>query len=153
MMERPSGRQMAVVRKFWEAQAAGDKQSARTVLGADVEWTVAGRHSFLARTYRGADEFFDELIGTLAATFVPGSTVMDIRGMYLDTEQSVVVTHLHETARTHGGLLFENDIVTIMTVTDGRITRCQEFMDLHEVRRTFGEENLRTALATLNLEG
>ncbi|OIH85371.1 hypothetical protein BLJ79_09400 [Arthrobacter sp. UCD-GKA] len=107
----------------------------------------------MARTYYGADAFFNELIGTLASTFVPGSAAMEMRGMYLDAEQSMVVTHLRETARTHDGLFFDNDIVTIMNVTDGRITRCQEFMDLHEVRRTFGEENLRTPLATLNLEG
>jgi ketosteroid isomerase-like protein len=152
-MGHESGQQLAVVRKFWEAQAAGDAQSARTVLAADIEWTVVGQHSFLARTYRGAQEFFDELIGTLAATFVPGSAVMEIHGMYLDAEQSVVVTHLRETARTRDGQFFDNGIVTIMTVADGRITRCQEFMDLHEVRRAFGEENRRTPIATFTEQG
>jgi ketosteroid isomerase-like protein len=145
--------ELSVVRRFWEAQAAGDAQTTRTLVTDDMNWTVMGRHSSVARTYRGADEFFDKLIGTLTATFVPGSAAMEIHGMYLDTEQQVVVTHLRETARTRDGLIFDNDIVTIMTVADGRITHCREFMDLHEVRRTFGEEDPPRHLATLNYQG
>lgn len=152
-MEDASGSQMLAVRTFWEAQAAGDAKTARAVLAKDVEWTLVGHHSSLARTYRGVDEFFDGLIGTLAATFMPGSAAMEIRSMYLDAGQSTVVTHLRETATTRDGLFFDNDIVTIMAVIDGRITRCQEFMDLHEVRRTFGEEDLRTPLARSNIKG
>lgn len=152
-MGQTSDEQLVVVRKFWDAQAVGDEQSARSVLAEGLEWTVVGQHSRLARTYRGVDEFFDELIGTLAATFVPGSAVMEIRGMYLDAGQSVVVTHLRETASTRDGLLFDNDIVTIMTVAGGRIAKCQEFMDLHEVRRAFGEEIRSAPIATFNVQG
>ncbi|MCG2624807.1 nuclear transport factor 2 family protein [Arthrobacter sp. I2-34] len=137
-MPAAAGAQSGTVRAFWDAQAAGDAAAARAVLAEDLEWTVAGRHSGLARTYRGREAFFGELIATLSATFEPGSAVMDIRGIYEDTARSTVVTHLRETARTRTGLEFDNEIVTIMTVEDGRITACREFMDLHEVRRTFG---------------
>ncbi|MGW6174124.1 nuclear transport factor 2 family protein [Arthrobacter sp. NPDC055138] len=129
-----------IVRAFWTAQAAGDAEAARTLMADDVVWAVVGRHAAVARTYRGVEAFFGELITTLSRTFEPGSAVMDIRDMYEDAAQSTVVTHLYETARTRTGLNFENDIVTIMTVKDGRITHCREFMDLHEVRRTFGDE-------------
>ncbi|MGM0931192.1 MAG: nuclear transport factor 2 family protein [Actinomycetota bacterium] len=128
------------VRAFWAAQAVGDAETARMLMADDVEWTVVGRHAAVARTYRGVEAFFGELIAALGRTFEPGSAVMDIRGVYEDAAQSTVVTHLYETARTRTGLDFENDIVTIMTVEDGRITNCREFMDLHEVRRTFGDE-------------
>ena len=132
------------VRAFWAAQAAGDAKAARALMADDVEWTVIGRHAAVARTYRGVDAFFGQLIATLGRTFEPGSAAMDIRGVYEDPAQSTVITELRETARTRTGLDFDNDIVTIMTVNDGRITSCREFMDLHEVRRTFGDEPATT---------
>ena len=52
----------------------------------------------------------------------------------------VLAPYQPATARTRTGLDFDNEIVTIMTVRDGAIRTCLEFMDLHEVRRTFGEE-------------
>jgi ketosteroid isomerase-like protein len=129
-----------VVRGFWDAQASGDRDAAHGVLAEDVEWTVVGRHSAVARTYRGRTEFFGVLIARLGEVFEPGSACLRVRGIYEDVEQDTVVTHLRETARTRTGLDFDNEIVTIMTVRDGAIRTCLEFMDLHEVRRTFGEE-------------
>ena len=129
-----------VVRGFWDAQASGNREAAHRVLAEDLEWTVVGRHSAVARTYRGRTEFFAGLIARLGEVFEPDTARMQVRGVYEDAEQDTVVTHLRETARTRTGLDFDNEIVTIMTVRDGAIRTCLEFMDLHEVRRTFGEE-------------
>lgn len=128
-----------VVRRWWAARAAGDEPASRALLSVDLEWTVVGRHASVARTYRGPDAFFGELVAGNVEVFEPGSARTVIRGLYEDALQDTVVTHLHKTARTRNGLDFQNDIVTIMTVRGGLIGSCLEFMDLHEVRRTFGE--------------
>lgn len=130
-----------VVRAFWQAQADGDRRAAEVLLAEDLVWTVEGRHSRVARTYRGRDAFFDELIAELGRTFEPGTVSLDLRGVYEDAAQQAVVTELLETARTREGLAFEVGIVTVMAIRDGRITACREYMDLHEVRLAFGEES------------
>lgn len=127
------------VRTFWEAQQRGDRETARSVLAEALTWRVAGDHAAVARTYEGRDSFFDDLIGTLGQTFVPGTVQLDIKGIYCDEAQSIVTSHIHETAQTRLGMTFDIEIITIMKVENGLITDCDEFMDLHEVLRVFGK--------------
>lgn len=127
------------VRTFWEAQQNGDRQTASALLSESLIWRVAGNHSAVARTYHGREAFFRELIGTLGQTFVTGTVQLEIRGIYSDASQSMVTSHIHETAEAQNGLSFDIEIITLMKVVDGMITTCDEFMDLHEVRRVFGQ--------------
>lgn len=128
-----------VVRDFWEAQEKGDRAAARAVLSESLVWRVAGEHAAVARTYTGVDSFFEDLIGTLGKTFVPGSVSLQLRALYTDEAQSAVISHVYETAQARNGKDFDIEIITIMRVEDGMITTCDEFMDLHEVLRVFGE--------------
>lgn len=128
-----------VVRHFWEAQEKGDRAAARAVLSESLVWRVAGEHAAVARTYTGVDSFFEDLIGTLGKIFVPGTVSLQLRALYTDEVQSTVISHVHETAQARNGKEFDIEIITIMRVEDGMITTCDEFMDLHEVLRVFGE--------------
>ena len=139
MNEQATANPAQVVRDFWEAQERGDRDAARAVLSESLVWRVAGEHAEVARTYIGADSFFDDLIGILGKTFVPGSVSLQLRALYTDEAQSTVISHVHETAQARNGKVFDIEIITIMRVEDGVITTCDEFMDLHEVLRVFGE--------------
>ncbi|MGO2053073.1 hypothetical protein ACT3UA_08605 [Glutamicibacter sp. 363] len=108
------------------------------MMAESLAWRVAGVHSAVARTYEGADSFFDDLIGTLGQTFVPGTVRLNIKGIYCDEAQSMVTSHVHETAQARNGMNFDIEIITIMKVEAGIITSCDEFMDLHEVLRVLG---------------
>lgn len=126
-----------VVCAFWEAQERGDRETARSLLCDSLVWRVAGDHSEVARTYEGVDSFFQDLIGALGQVFVPGSVRLELTGIYTDEARDTVISHVHETVKARNGLDFDIEIVTIMHVVDGRISTCEEFMDLHEVRRVF----------------
>lgn len=128
-----------LVRAFWEAQANGDRAAARAVLAETLVWRVAGDHAVVARSYVGVDSFFDDLIDTLGQTFVPGSVRLELDAIYTDARQSTVISHVHETAQARNGKIFDVEIITIMRIESGRIAICDEFMDLHEVLRVFGE--------------
>ncbi|WP_417221301.1 nuclear transport factor 2 family protein [Arthrobacter sp.] len=136
MIVRPSP--AVVVSAYWAARERGDETAARELLAEDLEWTVVGRHAAVVGTYRGPDQFFNQLVAGNAAVFQPGTAQSRILGIFEDAQQNTVVTHTRKTARTRTGLHFDNEIVTIMTIAHGRIRICREFMDLAEVNRTFG---------------
>lgn len=138
MNNQPTADLEKVVRTFWEAQEKGDRAAAREVLSEELVWRVAGDHAAVARTYIGVDSFFDDLIGTLGKTFVPGSVRMQLRALYTDEGKSTVISHVHETAQARNGKNFDVEIITLMRIEDGLISTCEEFMDLHEVLRVFG---------------
>jgi ketosteroid isomerase-like protein len=127
---------LPLVERFWAANATGDVDTLKAVLAPDVEWTVVGRTVPIAKTYHGQDEFFGELIATLIASFTPGTVQMTVTGMFEDLERSTVVTQVHERAESVTGATFDNDIVTVMTIADGRIAAAAEYMDLLEVSRS-----------------
>jgi ketosteroid isomerase-like protein len=125
-----------VAQKFFTAVSQGDIDGLRAAIAPEIEWTVVGHTVAIAKTYRGYDEMFGELLGALATLFVPGSVKIEIIAQYEDLAQSTVVTHFHETAQGQAsGKTFNNQVVTIMTIADGKIVKGLEFMDLYEFKQ------------------
>lgn len=124
-----------VVETFWAAQSRGDRAAAEAVLHPDLRWIVSGTGHPLAREFRGREAFFAELIGALRLGFEPGSQQLTLVETVADVERARVVSVVHQTARGRGGEPFEVDMITVMTVRDGRIVDCLEVMDLAAVAR------------------
>lgn len=124
-----------IVTQFWQAQAAGHREIARSLLAPDLDWQVMGRTHPVARTYHGPDGFFDGLIAQLGEAFEPGTLTLHLTHQV--ESGNTVVTEVHETAKARNGQAFVIDLITIMTVEDGRIATCREYMDLLEVSRSF----------------
>lgn len=127
-----------VVESFWSAFSTGDTDRMKTVVSPGIEWTVVGRTVPIAKTYAGWAGFFDELLATLGASFVPGSLSMTRKGTYVDEAAGVAVIELFESATTVDGKEFVNNIVDVFHIRDGRITAVREYMDLAEVAEAFG---------------
>lgn len=123
------------VERFWAAQASGDRDAAAAQLAPELEWVVVGRGHPLARTFRGREAFFGELIAALGRGFRPGSVRLEVLEVLADTERGRVVSRIAETATGTGGEPFEVELITVMSVSDGLIHSCREVMDLGEVAR------------------
>ncbi|GGE76446.1 nuclear transport factor 2 family protein [Stappia taiwanensis] len=128
----------STVEAFWHGHSAGDHDALKTIVAKDIRWTVVGDTCPIARTYEGWDGFFGELLGGLAAAFVPGTLTMRLKGLYADEEQGVGILHLEETATLHNGNSISLEIVDVITVRDGQIIDVREVMDLAAVNAAFG---------------
>lgn len=127
-----------VVEMFWTAHSTGDREQLKKIISPDIEWTVVGRTVPLAKTYVGWQGFFGELLAALDASFTPGSLSMKRQGTYVDENAGVGVVEIFESAVTTDGNAFENHIVDVLVVEDGRIVAAREYMDLAEVQDAFG---------------
>ncbi|WP_432559044.1 nuclear transport factor 2 family protein [Granulicoccus sp. GXG6511] len=130
-MTAPHADPAEVVRDFWAAQIVGDRPAAEALLAPDLDWRVMGRTHSCARTFRGPDGFFGELIAMLGAAFVPGTRTMEVTNVFADGDQ--VLSEFSQSATSVTGHEFALDIACIMRVEDGLITTCREYMDLAEV--------------------
>jgi ketosteroid isomerase-like protein len=117
---------MEIARISMEARAAGDAETAQSVLDPDVEWagTVGGLDD--GRVARGRDE----VARGFADYFATWETI-DIRAdEYIDAGHDEVVIFVHEVARgRRSGVEVETDITVILTIRDGKIVRVRPFMD------------------------
>lgn len=130
------------VERFWQAFSTGDAAGMTAVLHPDVTWTVVGRHAPVAREYVGRDAFFGELLAGLAQAFDMSTLRMERIGLYADEDEGTGVLHLRETATSVTGNAFDNEIIDVMTVRDGRIVAVREVMDLAEVNQAFASEGV-----------
>ncbi|MGJ3507708.1 nuclear transport factor 2 family protein [Enemella sp. A6] len=124
-----------IVARFWDAQIAGDRDTARALVHPEMTWTVIGRTHPIARTFHGADGFFGELLGELGRNLDRPTIKIEVQ--HIHDAGDVVVTEFHETATAKNGHEFVIDIICVMNLADGLITNCREYMDLAEVGAAF----------------
>lgn len=125
------------VEAFWKGHSAGDHAALKTIVAQDLTWTVVGETSPIARTYRGWDGFFGELLGGLAQAFKPGTLDMRLKGLYADEEKGVGILQLQESATLHNGNTIDVEIVDLITVREGKIVEVREVLDLAAVNNAF----------------
>lgn len=127
-----------VIEEFWQAHSTGDRETLKTLVSEDIEWTVVGKTVPIAKTYRGHAGLFDELLASLDASFVPGTVKMELKNLFVDETAQAGVIELYESATTQGGKEFTNNIINVLEVRDGKVAVVREYMDLAEVQDTFG---------------
>src|SRR5699024_5138338 len=98
-----AGSVRTVIENFWQAHSTGDRESLKSIVSEQIEWTVVGRTVPIAKAYTGHDGFFGELLGALDASFVPGTVSMELKNLFVDEDAQVGVIELHESATTLSG--------------------------------------------------
>jgi ketosteroid isomerase-like protein len=126
------------VEAFWKGHSAGDHDALKTIVSKDLTWTVVGDTCPIAKTYRGWEGFFGELLGGLLQAFRPGTFDMRLKGLYADEEKGVGILQLRESATLHNGNTVDLEIVDVITVREGKIVEVREVMDLAAVNKAFG---------------
>jgi uncharacterized protein len=126
---------VAVVRRANEAFAAGDVETALSLLDPDIEW-----HS----TVGGVDEGQiahgrDEVVQAFLEYFENWERIELRAEEHIDAGGEDVVVFHHEVARgRESGAVVETDTATINTVRDGVIVRVRPYMDRGEALRVAG---------------
>jgi ketosteroid isomerase-like protein len=120
-----------IVRRFLDAM---DREGSEVFLHDSLTWTLVGKGP-MYRTYHGKSGFLDELMGQIGARFVAGSHRVAIRTVYEDMVAETVIAELAETADVVGGGTYENEVVAIFRVREGKIVEAREYMDLRPVDR------------------
>jgi ketosteroid isomerase-like protein len=126
---------VAVMRRANEALAAGDVETALSLLDPDIEWhgTVGGMDE--GRVARGRDEVVEGFL----EYFENWERIELSAGEHIDAGGDEVVVFHHEVARgRQSGVVVETDTATINTVREGLIVRVRPYMDRGEALRAAG---------------
>ena len=111
------------VRKAYEAFAAGDMETLRSLFDPGITWHVLGR-SPLARTYQGIDEAFG-LFGRIMQ-MTEGTFRAEVQDVLANDEHAVTLAHVHA---HRDDKTLESEEAHVVNVKDGLIT---EFWALPE---------------------
>ena len=105
-----------LVRKAYQAFAAGDMATLNEVFADDIVWHAPGRNE-IAGTFRGKDEVFANLQKNMELT--SGTFKLDIHEILADDSHAVGL--LRATAQREGKTLDDNT-VQIFHIKDGKMT-------------------------------
>ncbi len=122
-----------VAERFWAAMTTGDGETAGSLLAPDLEWTVMGSGTEVVGTYVGPNGLFGDLVSKLAGYFEAGSFKQELKSIWADEENGVVVSEFHDVARSVNGHDFSVDAVAVFHVTDGVIRKAREYVDHRQV--------------------
>lgn len=126
-MNSPDTGPKATVECYLRAIAERDAPTVIGLLADDVEFWIAGDHP-VCGTWKGRDAVVGGFLLPLGELFDPqaGYTV-DVRSMIAEGDQ--VAVECVSSSVTKEQVPYENRIVSVYTVADGRITRMNEYFD------------------------
>lgn len=117
-------------------KALGDKNIAAllAIVSEDVEYRIPG-DSPLAGTWRGRDQVFAGFVGPMAELFDPDAPYAT-EVLRTVAEGDTVAVQCVTRGTTRDGRGYENPIVALFTVQDGKIVRVDEYFDTAYFSRT-----------------
>jgi ketosteroid isomerase-like protein len=124
-----SNQNIEVTKQGYAAFNAGDLETALSVFGDTVEWTIPG-DSMIGGTYRGKSEL-TELLAQLAEK----ATSVETKGFLADGDVVVAQTEV-----TAGGETSQE--ADVFTFRDGKIVKAQSFGDTAMQERIFGTKRV-----------
>jgi ketosteroid isomerase-like protein len=115
-----------LVREYLSRWFSGRWEATRELLTPDFTFTVPGTPDRfpLAGEYSHAE--FGELLARIG-TAMPDGVEADIHHVLADGDHVVVVARTHGTAGD--GRRYDNQLCYLLTVTDGLIADCREYLD------------------------
>jgi hypothetical protein len=117
----------AVVERYLEAAASGDRAVLEDVFAPDASWTLAAGSLPVSGTWTGREQILDGFLAQALSHYAPGS--IDIHVDDWVAEDDRVVLQWTSRARTTDGRPYENGCIGVFTVRDGRIQSVREYMD------------------------
>lgn len=121
-----SNRNREIVRKAYEAWAAGGSTFFDDLISKDVRWTIRGSGP-VARTYVGRDAFIQEASAPLTARLA-GPIKPTIRHLLADGDVVIAVWDGEAVARD--GKPYSNNFVWVFRMADGKAVEVEAFLDL-----------------------
>jgi len=120
-----------IVKDFFAAIGDGDSDSLLALVAEDIEWIIPGEGWPLAGTHRGHAGVADALAKASAAlrTTYPKPPEFIAQG-----DRVIVVGIAMGTVKATGEP-FKDEWVFDMTVSDGKVTRIQEYIDTQALAR------------------
>src|ERR1044072_6201879 len=116
----------AVVTRYGEAAARGDRVAMRDSFAEDATWSYPGDLP-LSGTWRGRDAILDDFLGGAGSLFGPGGGVIELLGSV--AEGPTVVDEWSSDGIAANGAEYHNRCLGVFTVRDGRITAVTEYAD------------------------
>jgi uncharacterized protein len=124
-----SSQNIETTKRGYAAFNAGDVETALSVFGDTVEWTIPG-DSMIGGTYRGKGEL-TELMAQLAQK----ATSVEVKGLLADGDVVVAQTEITSSGETSQG-------ADVFAFRDGMIIKAQSFGDTAMQERIFGTKRV-----------
>lgn len=113
--------------EFFDRIGHGDIEAALALTADTFTWTVAGSVGgpfALAGTYNKAT--FVRMMGQVAAS-LPGGPKIEIKSVTADDDHTVIETHVTGTSATEAQ--YNNNVVYVFDIADGKISAVREYLD------------------------
>jgi uncharacterized protein len=127
-----------LIARFLEAHERGDAKAIRELMAEDATWHLPP--SAGVGPFTGPDQVSAALAGAAADNWLDVSTIKrHVTNVVADGDTAVALES--KTASTHGGELYANDYVWVITCRDGLIAQIRNFTDTLHADRLFGLDN------------
>lgn len=127
---------VAVVRRLYEAFAAGDVPTVLSLMSPDIEWNEAENFPYADNNpYRGPEAVLTGVFGRLATEW-NGFAVNPEE--FLDAGDTVVVLGRYGGSCVATGKSIHAQVAHVLRVSDGRITGFQQYCDTLAIARATG---------------
>lgn len=128
---------VAVVRRLYEAFAAGDVPAVLGLMSPDIVWTEAENFPYADNNpYRGPEAVLTGVFGRLGTEWNGFAAEPE---EFLDAGDTVVVLGRYSGTCVATGKAMNPQMVHILRVSDGLITGFQQYVDTLAVARAMGQ--------------
>jgi len=125
---------MDVVNKVYAAFGQGNIPAVLELFDPSIEWVAAENSPFADRSpYRGLNQVVEGVFNRIGLEF-PGLTVQVDE--LLDAGDKIVMLGRYHGVRKATGKGFQAQVAHIWTITAGKVTRFQQYLDTYQVAET-----------------
>jgi uncharacterized protein len=125
----------AVVKRMYEALAAGDSAGFWDGFADDVEYVIIGT-TLASGTFRGKRDLVEKVMKPLGRKL---QAAISLAPVTIVADGDTVVVELIGTATTRSGAPYDNVYCQVLKMSDGKVRRVTEYLDTELVTAAFGE--------------
>jgi uncharacterized protein (TIGR02246 family) len=127
-----------VIKRYVAAIVAGDEWTMRESFAVDATWVMEGDLP-ISGTWHGRDAIMAGFLAQALRCYEPGSVSIEVSNMIAEGEQ--VAVEWTTSARSRSGKVYENHLIGVFRVRDGRIFHGREYLDTRYADRVlFGAD-------------
>jgi uncharacterized protein (TIGR02246 family) len=130
----------AVIERYVAAVVDGDEQTMRESFAVDATWVMEGDLP-ISGTWHGRDAIMAGFLAQALRCYEPGSVSIEVTNMIAEREQ--VAVEWITRARSSAGDVYENHLIGVFTVRNGKIQSGREYLDTRYAARVLFAEPAR----------
>lgn len=127
-----------LVQQFFDARSAGDANAVAALLSEDVVWAPPPS---LRSPIEGVADVSDRLVNGVAKKILNN---VQRKVLHMVADGDVVVTRQSFSSKTKSGEPYDNEYVWMFYLSDGKITRIEEYTDTFHAALTLGMAQRKT---------